>query len=111
MNNTYTVNFWICGAALSFKSFPSFYCDYFHQTSGTRYALRGGISADGIYIGAFYFGLYASNTNASWHYNAALSFKLFLFIVIILIKMQLQVMLDVVEVQVIIQVVEHFIIL
>ena len=53
----------------------SFYCDYFYQNSGTRYAIRGGDSALGLRCGAFCVSLNLSSGYAYWFVGAALSFK------------------------------------
>ena len=53
----------------------SFYCDYFSQSSGTHYALRGGASASGLYCGAFCVSGSGSASSANWILGAALSFK------------------------------------
>lgn len=52
-----------------------FYCDYFYQTSGTRYLLVGGYSGAGTHAGAFCFNLNSAFAYASWLIAASLSLK------------------------------------
>ena len=52
-----------------------FYCDYFYQSSGTRYLLVGGSSAQGANAGAFYFYLGRAFSYAGWGVAASLSLK------------------------------------
>ena len=65
---------WGVGAALSFKPLL-FYCDYFYQNSGTRYAFRGGYCNIGFDCGFAFAGLSYSTAVANWNLGAALSFK------------------------------------
>jgi len=65
----------------------SYYCDYFSQSSGTRYSIRGGNCSAGSNCGFVYVHLSVSFSNYSWNRGAAISFKpSLLFIVIIFIK-------------------------
>lgn len=52
-----------------------FYCDYFYQSSGTRYLLVGGASGHGTAAGAFYFALNTAFSAAHWYIAASLSLK------------------------------------
>jgi len=52
----------------------SFYCDYFYQSSSTRYAIRGGHCDYGFGCGFAFVYLYVSS-NTYWGFGAALSFK------------------------------------
>ena len=76
-----------------------FYCDYFYQTNGTKYATRGGRSDYGFSCGAFFtFESLGDNINY-WGRGASLSFKpVFIkkYIVIVFIKVVVQNMLFVV---------------
>ena len=53
----------------------SYYCDYFYQSSGSHYALRGGSSVLGADCGAFYVRLNVGPSTTYWNVGAALSFK------------------------------------
>jgi len=46
----------------------------------THYALRGGLSSNGIYCGTFFVFVYVSTGAADWTIGAALSFKLLMII-------------------------------
>ena len=52
-----------------------FYCDYFYQSSDTRYLLVGGSSGDGAIAGALSFNLGNAFSLASWVFAASLSLK------------------------------------
>ena len=52
-----------------------FYCDYFYQSSGTRYLLVGGYSGRDAGAGAFYFYLGDAFSSADWAFAASLSLK------------------------------------
>ena len=69
---------WNIGAALSFNLWY-----YFYQSSGTRYALRGGSSAIGFACGTFSVALHNPATNVNWNHGAALSFKPVSFVIIL----------------------------
>ena len=73
--------------------------NYFYQSSGTRYAIRGGYSSYSSQCGLFCVNLGASFSWASWAYGASLSSKPVFFIVIIFIKAVEHIMLFVVVVQ------------
>ena len=63
-----------------------FYCDYYYQSTGINYLMRGGFSNGGILCGSFYIrGSYVSASTSHWTFSASLSFKDSI-IVIILIK-------------------------
>lgn len=51
-----------------------YYCDYFYQSSGLRYALRGGNCSNGASCG-FSVRLSSTATYASWDFGASLSYK------------------------------------
>lgn len=53
----------------------TYYCDYFWQSSGTRYAFRGGNCYGGLNCGAFYVGLDVPQSYAGWAMGAAPSCK------------------------------------
>ena len=53
----------------------TYWCDYFYQASGCRFALRGGASTNGANAGAFYFALYSAASYAAWDIGAAPSCK------------------------------------
>ena len=53
----------------------TYYCDYFYQNSGCRFALRGGTSGNGATAGAFYFNLNNAASHAYWYVGAAPSCK------------------------------------
>jgi len=52
-----------------------FYCDYFYQNSGTRYAFRNGGCGNGSICGVFFIALSRNSGAADWSHGAALSFK------------------------------------
>lgn len=56
-------------------SSATFWCDYWYQASGTRYALRGGHCNHGLIVGAFYVALYSAPTYTSWYFGSAPSCK------------------------------------
>ena len=68
-------NAWALGAALSFKPFSSFYCDYFYQSSGTHYALRGSTLHYSYGCGIFDISLNIAFSATGWYRGAALLFK------------------------------------
>ncbi len=52
------------------------WCDYWYQSSGTRYAFHGGACRDAAgYVGAFCASLYNNPTSVYWYVGAALSCK------------------------------------
>ena len=55
-------------------SASAYYCDYFYQNSGTRYALHGGVCSDGAVCG-FYVYLRIAASDTSWAFGAAPSYK------------------------------------
>jgi len=67
-------NSWSVGASLSFN-FLFFYCDYFYQTSGTHYVLRGSRCSDGLNCGFAYVNLDNSFSKIGWSIGATISFK------------------------------------
>ena len=69
----YTNSGWPRGASLSFKTL--FYCDYFAQSSGIHYAIRGGSSANELRCGVFFVYLDYTSGATAWGLGAALSFK------------------------------------
>ncbi len=52
-----------------------YYCDYFYQSSGAHYAMRGSYSRYGVVCCMFYVYLFAAASGANWSYGTALSFK------------------------------------
>lgn len=87
-----------------------YYCDYFYQSSGTRYTARGGNSTAGAICGAFSVNANAAaSSNSNWTRGACLSFKLLFFIVIIFIKVIIQDMLFVVIHQNMDYILDHFV--
>ena len=75
IGSSFSIARWYVGAALSFKQFSSFYCDYFYQSANTKYSLRGGFSNRGSGCGVFCVHLSASLSSTGWDISAALSFK------------------------------------
>ena len=72
------------------NKYIGFYCDYFYQATGINYLMHGGYSNGGIICGAFSIrGSYVSASTTSWTFNASLSFKDSI-IVIIFIKILIQ---------------------
>ena len=53
----------------------SYYCDYFYQSTGTHYAIRGGVSNIGYQCGAIAISFFNLSTIKNWWCGAALSFK------------------------------------
>ena len=56
-------------------SSATFWCDYWYQASGTRYALRGGVCFIGLAVGAFCVYLDYAPTYAGWNIGSAPSCK------------------------------------
>jgi hypothetical protein len=56
-------------------SSSTYYADYFHQDTDTRYLLVGGSTDSGVNAGAFYFYLSVTSGYANWIIAAALSCK------------------------------------
>ncbi len=56
-------------------SSATFWCDYWYQASGTRYAIRGGHCGDGLNVGAFFVLLYVAPTSTYWYIGSAPSCK------------------------------------
>jgi len=52
-----------------------FYCDYFYQSSGTRYPSHGAASNNDYQSGTFAMVLLYPSTHSYWNYGASLSFK------------------------------------
>ena len=53
-----------------------YYCDYYYQTSGTRYIARGGNSGSSAICGTFCINATAAvSSNPNWTRGASLSFK------------------------------------
>ena len=69
INNSCALIFW------EHSLFSSFYCDYFAQSSGTHYSIRGGSSANGLRCGVFFVYLDYTSGATAWGLGAALSFK------------------------------------
>ena len=65
----------IGGMVLLYHLNHCFYCDYFYQNSGTRYAFRGGRCNSGFYCGFAFISLDLLFYGAYWYIGAALSFK------------------------------------
>jgi len=70
----------------------SYYCDYFYQSSGTRYTLRGAHCGYGYSCGSFFIDIHYAVSHNSWSVGASLSFNFLFFIVIIFIKPQVLIM-------------------
>ena len=56
-------------------SSATFWCDYWYQASGTRYALRGGSCYNGLHAGAFCVFLGSTPSDAGWNFGSAPSCK------------------------------------
>ena len=69
---------WNIGASISFKT-----NNYFYQSSGTHYALRGGPCATGSSCGFAFAALNIAASIARWNFGAALSFKPVSFVIIL----------------------------
>jgi hypothetical protein len=75
LNGFYSTAHWGYGAALSFKPFSSFYCDYFYQTNGINYSIRGDHSNHGNFCGIFCLYIGSTYSLNTWSTGASLSFK------------------------------------
>ena len=75
---------WQYGAALSFKPYEIFYCDYFYQSGTTHYTTRGGAFNGGFICGAFAIGLAGAFNYTGTQIGASLSFKLIAAIIVII---------------------------
>ena len=75
LSNAFGAANWHFGAALSFKLYETFYCDYFYQSSGTKYTVRGGYSGSGANCGDFYVSANSAASYTSWTISASISFK------------------------------------
>jgi len=56
-------------------SASTYYCDYWYQNSGTRYAVRGGHCNNGLYCGAWCVNLSRAASYTAWNIGAAPSCK------------------------------------
>ena len=70
-----------CGYYRSRLSFLlyTYYCDYFYQSTGVKYSLRGGYSTTiTVQCGAFLTRINIGDVGYSSYFGASLSFKLYL---------------------------------
>ena len=56
-------------------SSATFWCDYWYQASGTRYAIRGGVCYGGLSVGAFCVDLSSAPAGTYWNVGSAPSCK------------------------------------